>query len=1046
MILAKFSIKRQVTLTMFYLIAISFGLFSLTQLKIDFFPNITFPIIGIITTYNGVGPEDIENLVTRPLEESVSAVKNVEKVTSQSYKGNSIITLEFEYGTDMDQAEIDVRNNIDMMRDYLPDDASSPIVFAFDPSLQPIQFITVSSPYLGPAELRQLSEDKIEPLLERVEGVASVETSGGLERQVNVYMNPVLLASYKLSPDDVAMAIQTGSGLLPAGTINTETKSYNLRVFSEYRNVDQIANTVVRQNGIGTDGNAQPVRVKDVARVEDSFKERGTEVRSDYSGGVLIVVSKQSDANTVQASVGVQEALPEIEKLLPQGTKFSIMYDQSEFIINSINNLRDSALISFVLAFLVIYFFLRNLRGSIIMGVSIPVSIVTTFAVLYASDLTLNIISMAGLALAVGMLVDNSIVVLENIYRHREMGKDKDAASDEGTTEVGMAITASTLTTVAVFVPVLFVPNITGQLFKDMVLTIVFSLMVSLLVALTLVPMMASRILSMEEKKKNTLNQRMKDKMGSWIENMTSNYRRWLHWSIYHRKAVLGLTGLAFVLSIVVATMLGGEFMPKTDQGMIQLVVEAPPGSPIEKLRKNVYDLEKIFKEEVDSSELVSLAIMFGDREGWGAFGTTSSTIEIYARLTPREKRSRSQFEIQDNIRKKLDKMAGMSSKFMDNASFSTERDVEVKFIGFDVQKAKAIAEQFKTEMQKTKGLVDVSLNVQETSPEIQVRLNKDLLNKYGLSYLQIANNISTAIQGKVSAQFREAGEEYDVYVQLDEKYRNKRDAIERLQIALPAGSMIPLKSIASITEEESAPTIFRENQSRFVSVGAGLSGIQLTDAVKKINEIIAKTPIPGDLQVIVGGAAEDQQEAVFYMMLAFIAAVLLVYMIMAAQFESLIDPLIIMFTVPLSLIGVFFFLFITGTTLSVMALVGIVMLVGIAVNNGIVLVDYINQLRDRGMELFEAVEVGSVARIRPVLMTALTTILGMVPLAIELGSGSETWSPLAKAVIGGLTATTVLTLVFIPVMYIVFERTGEKVKNYFKNRKKRKEVIAPAK
>ncbi|HEX3075185.1 MAG TPA: efflux RND transporter permease subunit, partial [Ignavibacteriales bacterium] len=296
MILAKFSIKRQVTLTMFYLIAISFGLFSLTQLKIDFFPNITFPIIGIITTYNGVGPEDIENLVTRPLEESVSAVKNVEKVTSQSYKGNSIITLEFEYGTDMDQAEIDVRNNIDMMRDYLPDDASSPIVFAFDPSLQPIQFITVSSPYLGPAELRQLSEDKIEPLLERVEGVASVETSGGLERQVNVYMNPVLLASYKLSPDDVAMAIQTGSGLLPAGTINTETKSYNLRVFSEYRNVDQIANTVVRQNGAGTDGNAQPVRVKDVARVEDSFKERGTEVRSDYSGGVLIVVSKQSDA------------------------------------------------------------------------------------------------------------------------------------------------------------------------------------------------------------------------------------------------------------------------------------------------------------------------------------------------------------------------------------------------------------------------------------------------------------------------------------------------------------------------------------------------------------------------------------------------------------------------------------------------------------------------------------------------------------------------------------------------------------------------------
>ncbi len=1045
MILSKFSIKRQVTLTMFYLIAISFGMFSLTQLKIDLFPDIQFPIIGIITTYSGVGPEDIENLVTRPLEESVSAVKNVEKVNSQSYKGNSVITLEFKYGTDMDQAEIDVRNNIDLMADYLPDDANSPLIFVFDPSLQPIQFINVSSPYLGPAELRRLSEDKIEPLLERVEGVASVATSGGLKRQINVYMNPVQLASYKISPETVSQAIQTGSGLLPAGTINTDKKTYNLRVFSEYRSLSQISNTIVGYAGDATSRKA--VRVKDVARVEDGFVELGTEVRSDFSQGVNIVVSKQSDANTVQACRGVMEALPEIQKLLPQGTKFSIIYDQSEFIENSINNLRNSAFISFILAFLVIYFFLRNLRGSIIMGVSIPVSIVATFAVLYAMDLTLNIISMAGLALAVGMLVDNSIVVLENIFRHREMGKDMATAADDGAGEVGMAITASTLTTVAVFVPVLFVPNITGQLFKDMVLTIVFSLMVSLLVALTLVPMMSSRILKLDEGKKGSRTQKMKDSFGGFIEWLTAKYQKILHWSIYHRKTILGSTFLLFVFSIVIASQLGGEFMPKTDQGMIQLIVQAPPGSPIEKTRKYVYEFEDIIKSAIDSTEMNSVTIMFGEREGWGSFGTTASTIEVYVRLTPKEKRNRDQFIIQDSLRAKLSKIPGITYTFQDGGSFSTERDVEVKIIGFNIDNAKNIAEKFKSEMEKIKGLVDVSLNVTETSPEIQVHLNKDLMNEYGVSSLQVANNISTAIQGRVAAQYREEGDEYDIYVQFDKKYRDQRESIEKLQIALPSGQMVPLKSMAKISEEQSTPTIFRENQTRFVSVGAGLSGgLQLTDAVAKINAIIAKTPIPSDLQIVIGGAAEDQQEAVFYMMLAFIAAILLVYMIMAAQFESLIDPLIIMFTVPLSVIGVFIFLFITGTSLSVMALVGLVMLVGIAVNNGIVLVDYINQLRDRGMELFKAVEEGSAARMRPVLMTALTTILGMVPLAVELGSGSETWSPLAKAVIGGLSATTVLTLVFIPVMYIVFERTGEKVKNYFRKRKEINELLTPAK
>ncbi len=1030
MIITKFSLKRQITLVMIYAVIIFFSFFSFSQLKIDFFPDITFPFAGVITSYTGVGPEDIENLISRPIEEAVSSVKNIEKVSSQSSKGASIVTLEFKYGTDMNVAENDIRKNLDMIRDYLPDDATEPIVFVFDPSMMPIGYYSISSPYLGPAELRRLSEETIEPLLERIEGVASVSTMGGQQRQINVDINPVLLSSYDLSPNDVYQTIQTGSGLQPAGTIETSNKNYNLRVLSEYLSVEQIKNTIITfKSGI-------PIYVKDVAKVEDGFKENTNEVRADYGEGVMLVLMKQSDANTVQTSNKVKEAIPDIIKRLPQGTKFSPIWDQSDFILKSVKNLQSTAIIAFVLAFIVIYFFLRNFRGSLIMGISIPVSVITTFAVMFAANVTLNIISMAGLALAIGMLVDNSIVVLENIYRHREMDKNLMDSAEIGTKEVGMAITASTLTTIAVFLPVLFVPNITGQLFKDMVLTITFSLIVSLVVALTVVPMLSANILKIEEKKKDNWFSRLKDKMGNSIEKLSDRYSKILHWSIYHRKTVMISVAVMLALSISLVTFLGGEFMPKSDQGLINVILESPSGTPIEQTRIYAYRIEDIIKEEVGEEDFESLAIFYGEREGIGAFGTTSSTIELFVKLKPMAERTNSQFVLQDRLRKRFDKLPGITYTFQDGGSFSTEKDIEIKVIGFNVAGAKAIANEIKSKMEKIEGLVDISLNTKETTPELQVHLNKDLLNHYNLSTLQVASNISTAIQGRVASQYREEGDEYDIFVRFAKEFRNKKEALEQLELALPVGGRVKLKDVAEIKEEQSSPTIFRENQNRFVSIGCGLSGTDLSTAVAEIEKIIADTPIPSEYQVIIGGSAEDQQEAFFYLGLAFIAAILLVYMIMASQFESLVDPLIIMFTVPLSIIGVFIFLAITGTSFSVMALVGIVMLVGIAVNNGIVLVDYINQQRRAGMELFEAVEFSCKARMRPVLMTALTTILGMVPLAVEIGEGAETWSPLARAVIGGLTATTVLTLVVIPIVYIMFEHAGEKVNKFFKHEK----------
>jgi HAE1 family hydrophobic/amphiphilic exporter-1 len=1030
MLISKFSIKRRVTLLMFYAIVLAFSVFAFTQLKVDFFPDIQFPIAAVMTDYPGVSPKDIETTVTRPLEEAISSVKNIEKVNSQSYTGGSVITLEFKYGTDMDQAEVDIRKNIDFVEDLLPDQASDPLVFVFDPSMSPIMFLNLSSPYLGQSELRNLSEDRIEPMLERISGVASVVTTGGLERQINVYMDPIQLAAFNISPREVSAALQTGRGIQPGGSLKTTEKTFQLTLMSEYTTLDQIKRTTVAVR------NGRPVYVEDIADVQDGFKENATEVRADFGEGIMIIMNKQSDANTVQTTGYVKNEIPEILKRLPQGTKINVIWAQADFITRSVNNLRNTALIAFFLAFLIIYIFLRNFRGSIIMGISMPISVVATFAVLYASNITLNIISMAGLALAIGMLVDNSIVVLENIFRHHEMDKNKVDSADVGASEVGMAITASTLTTIAVFLPVLFVPNITGQLFKDMVLTITFSLIVSLIVALSLVPMMASSFLAIERHDKDNWFNRFKRKVGTQIENLTSFYLKILMWSLGRKIVVLGIVSVLFLVSVFMGYMAGGEFMPKTDQGFINLIVEAPSGNPIEKTRVIAYQLEEVVKNVIKQEELENVSFIFGAREGIGAFGTTESTVESFIKLKPVKQRERSQFEISDLMRERLDKIPGITYYFQEGGGFSMEKDVEVKVIGFDTDGAMKIADEIKRKMQKVDGFVDVGLNVKATTPELQVHLNYDMLNTFNLTTMQVAANISTAIQGTVASRLREGGDEYDIRVQLAKAFRNQKESLGRIQVPLPMGGMVALSEIAEIKEEQAAPTIFRENQNRFISVGAGLSGLALSDAVTAVEKIIDETPIPSEFQVIIGGSAEDQQEAFFYLGLAFLAAILLVYMIMAAEFESLVDPLIIMFTVPLSVIGVFPFLFITGTSLSVMALVGLVMLVGIAVNNGIVLVDYTNRLRRSGLNLYEAVEKAGIARMRPVLMTALTTILGMVPLAIELGEGAETWSPLARAVIGGLTATTLLTLVVIPIMYVLFERAGDRVKAYFRRRR----------
>lgn len=1020
--LARFSIKHKVTISMIYILVVGFGIFGLTQLKMALYPNLTMPMIIINTSYRGVGPEEIEELVTRPIEEAVATTENVDTVSSSSQEGTSQVTLEFDWGVDMNQAEIDVRNNLDGIEAQLPDDADAPVVMALNTSMMPVLVVAVTSPNLGAAELRELAEDKIEPMLERISGVASASTMGGLARQINVNVNPILLASYNLSAQDVVTALQKGGQLYPAGTISTSTRKFTLRVYSEYHSLTQVENTIIKQQG------GVPVRLKDVATVEDGYEELTSDVRVNGGQGIIVMVQKQSDANTLQTAQNVKKTIPAILAVLPEGTQLATVMDQSTSIESSINNLYDTAIQALALTLAVIYVFLLNWRGSLIMSISMPISVIATFGLMMMADITLNMVSMAGLALAIGMLVDNSVVVLENIFRHRAMGKPMEEAAEIGAREVGMAIMASTLTTVVVFVPVLFVPGMSGELIRDMVITISFSLGVSIIVALTLVPLMTTKLLgAYDEQREKAQRWMFKRLIDGAITGMTRLYQRTLGWSMRHKALTLFVVIAMFAGSFTLVSSIGGEFLSLMDQGSITIKLQQAAGVPLNTLRQTALQLEQIIKAEVPEAE--SSYISFGSSSGMMSAG--ASEISLNLRLVGKEQRTRSESQIADALRKRIDPMPGVTYAVAQNSGpTSGGSAIELNIRGHDLDAAQSLAEQFKAQMQKMTGFVDIQLSMKESVPQMQVKLDQDVLNDFQIADTTVAQVVSTAIAGSTAGKYREGGDEYDISVQFAPAYRQDREALGEVLIPINNGaSLVPLSQLGAIEETRSAPTIYRENQERYASVTCNLSGIDLANARKQVEAMIAATPLPENMTVEISGDAEDQQKSVIYYGIAFLVSIVLVYMVMASQFESLVDPFIVMFTIPLCAMGVIGILYLTNTPMGVMALIGVVMLAGIAVNNGIVLVDYINQLRAAGMELYQAVEASGVDRLRPVIMTAGTTILGMLPMALELGSGSELWSPLGRVVIGGLTTTTFLTLYVIPILYIVFERLADRVR-----------------
>ncbi len=1006
------SVRRPITGIMLFIAVAMLGLFTFSRLKLDMMPDIEFPIVAVITNYPGASPESIEELVTRPIEEAMASVQGVDDVNSTSNQGASLVMVKFAWGTDMQQAESDVRKNLEIYAlDKLPDDATRPLTFAFDPSLQPVAFLTINAAGT-PEAVRRLAKDEVEPYIARIPGVAAAEVIGGLEREIQVRLDPEWMQAYGVGAQQVVAALRGANLMLPGGNITQGRQELNIATDALFTSVKDIEEVVVGQRG------GHPVQVKDIAQVVDGFQEQLQVVRANDVPAVMMAVRKQSDANTVQVVGRLMKELKVLEKRLPEGATVTPVFDQAEPIMRAISNLSSSAVLALFLTAAVLLAFLRSWRTSTIVLVSIPISMLATFAVMDFQGVTMNVISMAGLALAVGMLVDNSIVVLENIFSRLEAGLSPKEAAIEGTTEMAMPITASTLTTVAVFAPILFVPGLAGQLFRDMSLTIVFSLLASLAVALTLVPLMASLMLG---RRKPNFVERLLAWLTAWIDPLSHIYAGVLAVALRFRKTTLLAAFGVFAFAISLVPKLGVDFMPKNDQGRLTVNVKAAPGTALGATNALFGEVEAIVKEVVPEAEVV--VSQFGGGEAFAAlFGQNSYTGSVQIKLPPKSRRARSQFEIEEQLIPRLQTLPGLEITVAQEGDVmgGGGGDIQVKVFAEEMETLREYGALLKAKVQTVEGAANVTFSLEQGQPELKVDLDREQIRLLGLQPGEVAATISTYFLGAGATMFREAGEEYRVFVRAPRELREDLGKLRALPLLTPAGITVPLETVVRIEPALGPTTIARENQRRLGTVAITAQGVPLGTLIERVEAAVAELgPTPG-VSTAIAGTAEDLQESFLALALAILIAIVLVYMVMASQFESLLEPFVILFAIPLAMAGVIFALYLTDTTLQVTALIGVILLAGVVVNNGIVLIDVIKNRRLAGEDLFAAAIEAGRSRLRPILMTTLTTTLGMVPLASEMGDGAETWAPMARAVIGGMTLSTVLTLVVVPTMYVI--------------------------
>jgi len=1059
--LAKKAVERPVTFLMVSLIVIGFGLFGLSNLRLNLYPDVSFPTITIYTTYEGVAPEDMETLITRPIEEAVGSISGVRRVRSLSSQGASVVKLNFNWGTDLYLAESDVRKELDFVRRRIPDDAEQPIVFSYDPNQEPIVILTLTSSVRSPRELRTISKQQLEQRLERIPGIASSETSGGYERQINIRVSNRQMREYGLDISTIANKLRQENIQVPAGQLIEGRTIYSLRTLGEFKNVDQIRNTIIAVN------DEKPLLLKDVADVEDGVAQPIGNVHVDGEDGVILNIYRQSDANVVTAANAVINSMDDLKRVVPKDVQIDVLTNKADFIEMSIDNLLLTGLQAVILVVLILLAFLRSGRSALIIAISIPISIIATFSIMDWADLSLNIISLSGLTLAVGMVVDDAVVVLENIFRFQEEGRDRETSAVLGAQEVAVPVVISTLTTLVVFIPILFVPGIAGFLFRDLALTISFALSMSSLVALSLIPLMSSRLLENDSDKtgrKNYLKRMLEwsrehlfkrilispllllgliiyplvlgaKKAGTLVGNFFSNrvapllsrvlermengYRHVLDQFLYRSGSVVTVAILIFLFTLPVFFLLGGEFFPRVDENAFVLNVQREPGVSLFELERTIDQVERIIEEEVPEARLV--VSDFGDKEGIeGADNPGGYQGTVRVELVSQDRRDRSQFEITASLLDKLEAVPGAEIKEVreDPLNPEGEQGLIVQIYGYEMQTKQELAQAVKQRLQDIDGIVNVFSSADEGRPELRVTMDRERISRLNMTTSQVATALSNAVKGNLATTYVDQGVEFEVVVQLEALDKSRSTDLSNLQVQAPGGEWVPLGNLARV-ERYSGPTnILRINQERVSEVTADLSGIDLKTASARTRQQLNQIQWPDGYRYEIAGSAEEQAASFNYLLIAFIIAGILTYMVMSSQFESLVEPFIIIFTIPLALTGVLLILWFTGTSISVTSMVGLVLLSGIVVNNGIVMIDYIKILQARKMERHDAILTGATRRLRPILMTAFTTILAMLPLALELGSGSETWSPMARTVIGGLAMSTILMLFVVPCMY----------------------------
>lgn len=1033
--LPKFSINRPVATSMLFIALIVIGLVSYQGLGLDLLPDMSFPVSAIMVSYPGAAPEEMEALVTIPLEEAVSTVHRVDTINSISQEGSTVLLLSFQWGTNMDIAILEVREKIDQVKGILPEGASDPSVIKFDPSMMPIMVLGINSEQYSLHELDRFARLLLKPRLERIDGIASASVSGGLEREILVSVDNEKLKANSLTLDQVVMALRSENINLPAGTLREGNIDFLIRTLGRFESIADIKNVIIST----VRGNQIPL--KEIARISDTFKKQQTVAYINGYPSISLSLQKESGTNTVIVANRVNSELNTIKDkgILPGDTKAIAVFDSSDFIKKTVKEVYDTLLIGAVLTMLVLYAFLRSIKSTLIIGFSIPISVISTFTLLYFAKLTLNMMTLGGLALGIGMMVDNSIVVLENVFRHRELGKDAALAAELGANEVADAITASTLTTIAVFLPVVYVSGIAGELFKTMGLTITFSLLMSLFVALTLVPMLFSRsrnrrILSASNDAADrspslTLAAQKANKRG-FFNTVRREYGYLIDWALRHRGIMVLMIIAILTLSFTLLPLVGTEFFPVIDQGNFSINISLPVGTNFEVTREITKEIEKVVRSIPEIENVFTTVGSGGNMDIEGAGGNSAA---IMATLVEKAKRERGNSDIIVELRDRIGEYPDTQIHFSEqNFSLASGAALTINISGDSLGELDFIANTIMSLLSEVEGICDLQSSVEEVRPELHITIDREKVNLYGLSAGQVASNVQDALLGKVAGYFQEGGEHHNITVKLEKGGSGELQELENMMISSNYGLQVPLKEIARVEVGVGPQGINRENQQRQVQVTGNVSGrflgIVIQEAQQKLNSLV----LPEGYHYTFAGEQEEMVKSFQELFFALILSVLLVYMIIAAQFESLLFPFAVIFSVPFSFIGVIIALILFGTSLNVLSLIGLIMLAGIVVNNAIVLIDCINQLRKSGLGRNEAVIKAGETRLRPILMTTLTTVLALVPMAVGLGEGAEMRVPLAVTIIGGLTSSTFLTLVFIPVLYTYLDDLARKINIQF--------------